>query len=955
MASNYDEKILASFGKRDKRGDNAGEPDQSVNGVFVVDPNKVVDSEENIKDRYVKQEDLVMYANITARLNPDTSILENEDAGRADQVINIGRVGVNMLNPLKNGVKDDEGKFQFNGYKDKLTTGWSDYFTTDQEEGTFFDPETFGISSIDVTHNASLVPIIKVQFIDVQGRTLLERGDDDSNPYNIFYRFPYPLFTLTMKGFYGKGIEYPLSLVKTDTTFDSTSGNYIINAEFLSRTFSIYNNFLLVYATIAPYMYQIDGTNDYLGKRILRGLYQKQNLKYKELYGEDSEEYRKKEFTKYPTIQDLSRGDTVLNYDSLTIIKELSELNEKKSDALNTSAQIAMAYGESYIDIESPDYNKRGTDLYMSTSFINDVINGDRNIPTLDNIDINNSVYEYISILRDIDNGVYYLEPDIIKSIITNITDPDSILPNSYVNKVKGQGVNMSDLLNDELFIVNKTTQRKKEELIQLHITYKYFNELHRIILKTISEFYETRDNQLTDNFTYKLKDKIGYVPNMSNVIRILMNNMQAFISMLNLVGLNASNQLINDYKRQDNQKVFGETVNDRFYPFPNYYEKKLEDFDYTIQKTYPGNDYTKNWYEVQFVEEIFNALDRLPKEGLDSDDEGGYEYKESIVEPNTQTSDRKFSVLSTLLVENNLDYYNVNQTPTEAYKEFLTKILAFSTLGFLNINGDNGSINEISKIMVEHEYDLLDRRLSQFSKEEKLDYENSIYYYFSNNLISNYESICSNRVTLGSYQNDNYEGVISQLKKPITNIKNLINSSYTVEEFEGVYDDIYRVIEKAVDVNEFKSIYDYEPLRYKNSRNQNGLVGIKSLFFKGLDYHDEYDGYSKSLDKLSDYLNTYRPIGGTTVDVPTLGMYSYYINEKNDTNHSGLALYGVDYSKHKPNYLDKKTYYAVDNKVASNNRNSNALALSTKTDNFFGMKPENKEVSNVRYSKINL
>ena len=952
MASNYDEKILATFGKRDKRSIDPSQPDESVNGVFVVDPNKVIDSEDNIKPRYIKQEDLVMYANITARLNPDSTIIEGTDNNDTN-FITIGRVGVNALNPLKTTTKDSNGNTNFNGYKNSFTTDWSDYFTSNESEGSFFDPETFGISNIDVTHNASLVPIIKVDFIDVQGRTLLERGDDETNPYNIFYRFPYPLFTLTIKGYYGKAIEYPLSMIKTSTTFDSTTGNYIIKAEFLSRTFSIYNNFLMAYAAVAPYMYKVEGTNDFLGKRLLKGLYQKQNLKYKELYGENSNEYKKLEFTKYPSIQDLSRAENVLGYDNLSVTQELEVIKNKKSDAYKALTDINNGFSftddEIYEEIKGY-YNQRNDEWYLNDKAIND-----KYIPSSnDGIYLEKTLSKYIGALE---KGNNLLLEELKTDIKNKISEPVYGLPNTYLGYINNlnSDYNLSELISDDLLIINKTTKTDKESLSKVYVTYKHVRTLNDIITRSISEFYEKQSNNVTDNFTYDLKKKIGYVPNMGNVVRILMNNMQVFLSMLNLVGLNAANQLNNDYDRQGNQKSFGETINDNYYPFPNYYEKKYDENidDTTIQKTYPGNEYTKDWFEVQFVEEIFRALkelDYIPDKTIDSDSETTYEYKNTSKPVNNITSDRKFGLLSTLLVENNLDYYNIEQTSFESFEEFISKILSFSTLGFLNINGDKSKIGEITKLMVDHEYDLIQRRLSGLSENDRLEYTNNMMYYYDLSGTPNYEAICSNRVTLGAY-NNNYEAVISQVRPQIFKMRELINSDYSIAEFNKVYEDIENLIDKAVDINQFKSIYDYEPLRYKNKRNQNGLIGIKSLFFKGLDYHDEYEGYSVSLNKFSDELNNYRAEGGDTIDVPTLGMYSYYITDST----RDVIFDDKNVGKHKPKYLDKRVNYKIDNKVSSNNRYSNALALSNKTDNLFGMDPDKKESSNIKYSKINL
>ena len=42
------------------------------NNITIIDPNKVVDSDKKVKERYVRQEDLVMYANLECNLLPRT-------------------------------------------------------------------------------------------------------------------------------------------------------------------------------------------------------------------------------------------------------------------------------------------------------------------------------------------------------------------------------------------------------------------------------------------------------------------------------------------------------------------------------------------------------------------------------------------------------------------------------------------------------------------------------------------------------------------------------------------------------------------------------------------------------------------------------------------------------------------------------------------------------------------
>ena len=42
------------------------------NNISIIDPNKVIDSDGRVQERYVKQENLVMYANLECKVLPRT-------------------------------------------------------------------------------------------------------------------------------------------------------------------------------------------------------------------------------------------------------------------------------------------------------------------------------------------------------------------------------------------------------------------------------------------------------------------------------------------------------------------------------------------------------------------------------------------------------------------------------------------------------------------------------------------------------------------------------------------------------------------------------------------------------------------------------------------------------------------------------------------------------------------
>jgi hypothetical protein len=330
-------------------------------GVLVVDPNKVVNAYNEIKDRYVKQEDLQIYASLKVYKRGNSSVVYNASTGARDKDITNEPIYINFLNPSSN-VKRSDG-FYVN--KGKMTSEWTDFFTSDsandkESSSYILDAETFGITNISIKINANYHPIITIEFTDIQGRTLFERGNQNDNPYNIFYTYPYPNFSLRYKGYYGKSIETSLVLLKSNTRFDPSTGNYNITAEFQSDVFSILNTFLVVYAYTAPYMFKMDD-GEYLGRKILKELYEKQNSKIREEVGDD--EFPKYEIKNTPTLWNLAGA-----------LKEIpiETLNSSGNTDESTSANDILIENKTLI--ENYEINIRGyfnnTEKYTQ-NFIN--------------------------------------------------------------------------------------------------------------------------------------------------------------------------------------------------------------------------------------------------------------------------------------------------------------------------------------------------------------------------------------------------------------------------------------------------------------------------------------------------------------------------------------------------------------------------------------------------------
>ena len=415
--SNTNEKILYGITKSPISQSDKDE------GVLIIDPNKIIVDNNIIKDRYINQEDLMIYTNLKVIKKAEETITLESNGSISSKTNNIP-IYINFLNPFTNK-KTPEGYIKT---KDVQTNDWTDFFTQDSTNNPsaddyIIDSESFGISDIKISINASNLPRVIITFIDIQGRLLFQNGNDPNNPYNIFFTYPYPKFLLTYKGYYGKAVETPLVLRKSDIKFDSNDGNYSITAEFESEIFAIFNSFLIIYAYVAPYMFK---TNDgsYLGKKILEQLYKNQNNKFEKLFP-NKRDYEKYEILKSPTLIDLSGALLKIPATSF------SKSNKETSDTTNNLLDIKLG-------IDNYD-NRIKTYLYPD---------GEKYESSNDNANQNKNI------IKPIDN-TYYIEDDIeLQSYIKDIND-----------KIK----EFIDIINtNEQNILNELKNNIKQQLLLL-------------------------------------------------------------------------------------------------------------------------------------------------------------------------------------------------------------------------------------------------------------------------------------------------------------------------------------------------------------------------------------------------------------------------------------------------------------------------------------------------------
>lgn len=231
--------------------------------IVVVDPNKVVNPDGQQEERLVNHENLVMYANLEANIIPRTKLVVGENTAQISDRLTIANFNetedgkINFLKPQGKKFFDTSYTDQLTG-KDTLEGEGVNQTTVDSQNKRNVrgveDTQLLGITSISIKNNASFIPQVDIELVDVQGRTLFELGEN--SPYAAFFQLPYPLFYLTVKGYYGKAVKYELMMKSFNARFDPTDGNYKISLSFIGRTAALLSDLSLGALYALPHMYE---------------------------------------------------------------------------------------------------------------------------------------------------------------------------------------------------------------------------------------------------------------------------------------------------------------------------------------------------------------------------------------------------------------------------------------------------------------------------------------------------------------------------------------------------------------------------------------------------------------------------------------------------------------------------------------------------------------------------
>ena len=648
---------------------NNGECSGCLHGrTIIVDPNKF-QGQSSADNFSVQPEDLNILVDLTTTKKSRSIITVDGKVTNIDNTNND--VSIKFF---KGNQKNDDGSTS-------LTTRFTDLTTNLNTNEKDF--ESLGISNIDIDFNSSYAPMVTIKFIDVRGSALHQRGIE--SPYKVFFELPYPIFQLTIKGFYGQAVTYCLHLTKYNSRFDAGTGNFEITANFIGYTYAMLSDILIGYLRAI--------TKTEIGKQ------------------------------KFEEIKKQNNDPNLLTLDELLV--KVSKVNDSITKLSDNDKQI--------VEIES------AKEALSSVFILRDVVNNgieslsidkglfitnDNNIVYLkpqaspaSETDINNfkitvqkildeyntNVKNALTSLNDIVANQFQLKDSDLQPIIyenlskekLNETDKSKITP--VVLKLR------EDDLDTKFINTLNTVNISPTQPVYIYDFSSVFDKIKTNEDK-ISNYDETNKKSLADKLKGVVSDRtdgLGIEPTIKNLFNILTVHVETFLNTIYEVSIKASNNTNRDAELKNITKNLDVKGGSEIYPWPEYRKPNTNNGG-ALEEAWIGRDLKNpnNVPEVKFVEDLLKALLEIAKE-----DEQSFNTEITTVEDTWYP----INPLDTKLFLSQNPYKEIENTNNfyDVYKVMLMR--AFTYLGISNkvVNEDELKVmarleaNNINKVLL--------------------------------------------------------------------------------------------------------------------------------------------------------------------------------------------------------------------------------------------------------------
>lgn len=563
------------------------------NNIMVIDPNKIIDENGKARERLVKHEELQMYANLECKVIPRTKLLLG--ASNANDLRTISTSSMNFLNPgnkeyIDNAYTDEltgkdtlkgEGVNQKNINRVGSPNKSSEYyFTQTVKSGKNIgatDNGLLGMKSIRIVFNTSFQPTVNITLEDVKGRALFESGND--SPYSAFFNLPYPMFYLTIKGFYGKAVKLPLYLQDFNSTYKAESGNFSIDLTFMTYKFSVLTDVFMAELIATPHMYKSNvnvtpRTQSNSTKKTSETLIVSYGLqKIKEVYSEyKSKGLIPKDFPEITLIQMVINLDNFIKNvletftkQNLDPIGDILIYNKKLSEFKGTVSEYATnSWKEKYMDINNYwviDDNGKKEKLYLfkkeySGATPNDVseiqknaINELKSILAIYDSELKSNPVLGRNGKYKINNVPYNSEIPFTVSyddfVVTSVPSNNVDFNETYRVQI-GQTIDDQKLRDLQIKFQNISTNPGRitdlnGRVLESFLFFRFtgtgsFLEKMNSVSKQVELKKQEIETKLTDALSDLIKNnknELGFVPTIRNVLAVLYANTEGYLRLL--------------------------------------------------------------------------------------------------------------------------------------------------------------------------------------------------------------------------------------------------------------------------------------------------------------------------------------------------------------------------------------------------------------------------------------
>jgi len=688
--------------------------------TYVVDPNPT----DNVS---VNPEDLFIFVRLRSfPQNRSVITSDNVYSSKSREADSISFIATSSEN-------EADGK---TGY---LTTNYTNIGLNETTH------EGLGITRISIETAMMTPPKVEIDFVDVKGSAVFNNyeyfdgeGVENISKYNSFFRLPYPIYELTVKGYYGRPTTYYLNMIDFKASFDEGSSDFIINCKFLGYQFSFLSD------VITKYVMALNATN--AGKDYLKNYIKKDGsiglssitellIKYTEI-ANYTEKFKQK--------------DT--DYSQLTIINTLQIKADEITEIINSPSKLIT--NPTGLNLNYEQF-KTGEGYY----FFRDIgLFSDKLIPNLDEMqnNVNSLINEYNSLIN-LNKGKY---PDLNNYFLNNFTLSKSISYND-VNDALLQIIDTEIISNENTsylsnyqssitFIQSKFDSFTPVSFYSFYSVRDNVHEKRKLLKNKKTELEEKIVDQLNGAFT----TDIGFNPTVYNVFEIIFGNVDVFLNILYETCRKAESigdiriQGLKDYYSIQSNLSGGSTdipiSENKIYPFPAV-------FDTNGERIWLGDvvgNNNPNFPELEIVNDIIKGL--TSNELFDIPD-NPYSFSPTAIYKWIPINilDYRENGLS---LSQNFDYGDA--TLSELYKEVLKRLrILYSYSIFDPFNGEN---YVISYSEIEASY-----FIDQIENDKILKFINTLdpATFVNNGLAYNFTN---DDVTIAPYQfNDNNTGLV--------------------------------------------------------------------------------------------------------------------------------------------------------------------------------------------------